>query len=426
MDHKFKCCNKSFIHYVCINCKEVIHKYCASKFKKQIRFLADNKIICCGSPDDSHTSSEGDSTENLERTIQELVEEREMKDKHFQKLKRNSELLIREATVREDELNEIIKNQEENIQKLRELITELKRSLGNYTKKVTQTAGTQTFVDTKTVSIGTDSSQSVKTNNSSTSTDINCVHADKQTATNETFIEASMQSKTCDRRKLLVLSDDYGRNVGKFLYRERRFHNFQIQSIYKPGASYQQVIENLEDLSRNFTNRDHVVIIAGSNNFTRATKYPLFKDIWNKVEKCRDLNFTLVNVPYKKKSVANHYIRKFNQKLSDFVVKINRYIPGRVDIVDVGDKTGGITKHQLCKEILRVTRSPRKSLSNLVFIESKTNIVEKVSQHSVSDKAEDTDSISEVVPAEVENNNKAAASVSNFLYPRLSQLDIAN
>lgn len=422
MDHKFKCCNKPFIHYICIYCRKIVHKYCISKFKKEIRFLSGNQIVCCDRQDDVNTPSESDATEALERTIRELREDKVMKDKHLQKLKRDSELLMKVATEREEELEEIVRNRDEKIQELREIITELKLSLGSYTKKVTQSASTQTFVNSKTVSIGTDDSQSVKTG--FMFSDSKHVDPDQQKGANVTLLKASTGSRTCKPRKLLVLSDDYGRNVGRSLYRKYGTKDFQTESIYKPGATYQQVIEDLEELCRDFTTRDHVVIIAGSNNFTTATKYPRFRDLWNRIKGCTNSNLTLVTVPYKKKSEINHCIRKFNQKLSDFVDKINRYIPGRVNIIDVNDTTGGIGGGELCKRILRITGSSQKSLSNLVFIRGETDVLETVIQHSPArtlDSDDDTSSTGDDNSPETQEETSTDSAESSFERPAGAQ-----
>lgn len=424
MDHKFKCCNKSFIHYVCINCNEVVHKYCASKLKKEIRFISENKIICCGSDDSPNEESAGDSTETLEKTIQELVEDKEMRDRHLQKIKKDSEMLVREATAREDELNELVMNQEAKIRQLRELIGELRLSLEVYTNKMTQAAGTQTVVDTKNVSTVTDNPQYVVAEHVRIdNTGIGCT--DQQTMTEIMPEEATKDGQINGSRRLLILSDDYGRNVARLLSEKYNSCNFSVESIYKPGANYQQVIENLEGLCRGYTKADHVVVIAGSNNFTRTPKYPLFRNLCDKIKKCANLNLTLVNVPYKTKSGINQYIHKFNQKLSDFIARVNNYIPGRVEIIDVNGRVGGVSREELCREIMRATRNTRSSLSNLVFVE--TNVAGDTDRHgSGHSSVELIASGTSTVIVDLEREGDVSAVNPGFLYPRLSQLKMTD
>lgn len=419
MDHKFKCCNKSFVHYVCINCNEVIHRYCASKLKKEIRFLSDNKIMCCDSTDSSNESTINDPTETLEKTIQELIEDRQTRDRHLEKLKRDREVLVMEATAREDELNELVTNQEAKIRQLQELVAELKLSLEVYTERVAQTAWTQTTVDTISVSTITDGPPHMV---------LGPVHVDEtrrlvtdQWTMTDTPKDPAGDCRSSCSKKCLVVSDDYGRNIARLLSRKFDADNFKIESVYKPGATYQQVIENLEGLCRDYTRGDYVVIIAGNNNFTGTTRYPLFKDLCDKIKKCSNLNLILVNVPYKKEPNVNQFIYKFNQKLSDFVAKVNNFIPGRIEIIDVNGIVG-VTKRGLCQEIIRVTRNTRNSLSNLVFVETDATVGIGRDYCSGQESEGDAAARTSAVITEMERGGDASVSNTSFLYPRLSQL----
>lgn len=82
----YKCCNRPFMHYVCVKCFSVIHKCCLSKYKNKIKHLRENKIVCCQSTEESF-SNDDDEKSILEKTINDLTDDSEMKTKHIKKLR---------------------------------------------------------------------------------------------------------------------------------------------------------------------------------------------------------------------------------------------------------------------------------------------------------------------------------------------------
>ena len=151
----YKCCkNKPFIHYVCEKCHGIYHKACISKFRKQIRFVKQNIINCCV---DDLSFNEPDEKSILEKTLSELTEDSEMKNKHIEKLTLNNKLILDEAQKREEELTELLVGHEKTIQELKQIIDELKKTMAKKTKtKTTNSVSTQTTKNiNKTVSTST-------------------------------------------------------------------------------------------------------------------------------------------------------------------------------------------------------------------------------------------------------------------------------
>lgn len=441
MDHKYKCCNKSFIHYVCTRCHEVTHKYCASKYKKTIRFISENKIICCGNDHDSDNDS---INENLEKTIRELEEDRDVRDRHIQKIKKEAELLIGEATVREEELNAALKNQEAKIQELESYVRDLKQSISIYTTKVTKTSSTQTTFIGKDASTLTTAVQGLDYPGCSLKVSDEGARPVREIPAPVTKSPGGLVYKRPSRGRILILSDDYGQGVASLLLRNPDLQDYSVESVYKPGATYKQVIEDIEALSRGYSNGDHVIVIGGSNNFTKTTRYPLFKDISDGIKKCLNSNVTLVTVPCRKNSSANRFIHKFNHKLCSFVNKLNGYIPHCIKVIDVNDNDSGVMKrHSLCKQIVHKIKSPRDSQNCLLFIETDNSVVHRSSlqydaaseEPSVSARSgnfaflspgTDLNNSAQEFSASVADKRKTPAGESseNFLYPRLSQWDL--
>ncbi|XP_072152444.1 uncharacterized protein [Bemisia tabaci] len=107
---------------------------------------------------------------------------------------------------------------------------------------------------------------------------------------NHSFIPDALPNST--KRNLLLLSASHGRGLS-FIFKDilGSNSNFNIISIFKPNAMIEHVIENLEDLTKNFTEEDIVVIIGGSNNFNSHSRwnvnrcYQKLNDIIERVKK---------------------------------------------------------------------------------------------------------------------------------------------
>ncbi|CAG9761200.1 unnamed protein product [Ceutorhynchus assimilis] len=71
------------------------------------------------------------------------------------------------------------------------------------------------------------------------------------------------------RKKILILCDEAGRGLNGLL--EKKFkQDYCVQCIIKPGAPYVDVIHNMEQLVKDFTKSDCVIVLAGSNEFQQG------------------------------------------------------------------------------------------------------------------------------------------------------------
>ena len=150
----FKCCTRTFNHYVCTQCHSVLHKHCiAQKIEMgKVRQLGNSTVICCNNVTDKTLSELEEKNSILEETLSELTMDSQHKSTHIEKIKQNYFDLLNEASEREDKLNKIIKNHEENIVGLQNKIKETESQLNEYKNKSFESCETQTHIDVKTSS----------------------------------------------------------------------------------------------------------------------------------------------------------------------------------------------------------------------------------------------------------------------------------
>ena len=222
-----------------------------------------------------------------------------------------------------------------------------------------------------------------------------------------------------NRSKLLILGDDLGRGLNKIISQMSSNGNYQIESVIKPGATYKQVIENMDLLTRNYSSKDHIVILAGSNNFTKKNGYPRFRDISDQIKKCSSSNITIATVPVSKNSNQNKFITKFNNKLSHFVTKLNNYVPGTISLLNISKTlTTNQNKIDICSQIVEIINCNH-VCKNLIFIDPHNNYIGNPGNMNTNNVSMECISLEDDATHCNENSR------ANFLYPRLSQLTLA-
>lgn len=469
----FKCCkSKHFIHYICVKCSSVFHKSCLPRLRKQISFLKENKIICCKDENESYFSDLDKDNSLLEKTVADLQEDSEIKNNYIQRLKRENKLFMEEAIKMEDEMSQTIQKQETIVRELEAQIRVLRKN-SSANNRIAKNESTQ--INLK--KITNDKSTSVVNilGNVSGVGNLNLNRTAETSKINSKIISNNDKSNSLiemnnsiptlkepvaqNHKKLLILGDDLGRNINKLTRQRLGNSTHQIESIIKPGASYMQVIHNVEVLTRTYSTQDHIIILAGSNDFSRDNRYPRFRDISDAIKKCSTLNIILATVPLTNDFKLNRFINKFNNKLSDFVTKLNNYISGSITLLKVNRRlTNRVSKHDICDEIIKLINM--KTLpKNITFIkcsdtdsvlaiekynllvseEVLTEVLEESSTSCVNkDDNKVTDGVKEselnyvneinLVNSSMMNDcvesPKEAVAKQSFLYPRLSQLQV--
>lgn len=424
----YKCCKtKPFMHYVCVKCHSIYHKSCVPKFKKQIRFVKLNKIICC--EDDLSYSELDEKSTVLEKTINDLTEDSEMKNKHIQKLKTNNKLILDEALQREEELNELLERRERIIHELKQYINELEKTIADKIKTTTSIS-TQTRKKRKKVNKTTSAStafpipeakdivqEHIPLNseiNQNTKIELDkLIDAINKVSENSILYEKNALNNK-HKKQILVLCDEIGTNIHWHLRKKVEQTSYEVTVIRKPGALLHQVMDNIESLTKKFTLEDFVVVMGGSNDILDNNSVPSFGKICNKLKQCTNTNVMFTSVIYSNaKSHKNKYIFKYNQKLNDFLYRFNGLVKGRVEYIEINNRR----RHPpcstlICNLLINSIFAKTVATKNLKFI----NVLSDVVISSASMQLQNNCTLNPIP----KDNEEI------FLYPRLSQVSLIN
>lgn len=212
--------------------------------------------------------------------------------------------------------------------------------------------------------------------------------------------------------RVLVLCDEYGRGLDTFLRKHlmSRGVRYGVEMVIKPGASFAGVVEDIDCLTRHYTSKDYVVVVAGSNDFHRG-KYPRFRLMIDKVRKCNHTNVVFLSVPYVL-ARANTRVYKYNVKLSEIVYRLNKCSEGFIGYIDFNLSGSAQSNKKLAAERLaRLIGSNHTLGKNLIFIRSQDGVINPVNRSNVA--GSQTLEAAELQPA-VPSPIKEPENVSNF------------
>lgn len=445
----FKCCkSKSFIHYVCIKCSNVFHKSCLHRYKKQISFVKENKVICCSDSEDSSYTFD-DEKSVLEKTINELTDDSDMKTQYIKKLKNEHEIFIKDALKVEEEMNELLKKKDEFINKLTKEIDMLNKKYVKDTKS-TKTIAIQTDNQVKTLPIDLNGKYSISVSEGPTTVKFAQTHTktnkDKffinntenkqkpgidsipiaiQSGTKNLNTELSGSTEVHNlkpfkketKKQILLLTDDA--NITWKVRKLLDLSKYAVTTVRKPGARLNQVMENIDALSKNFTLQDYIIILGGRNDIDKNNT-PSFRLICNKLKLCSHTNILFASIPYCKNATQkNKHIFKFNCKLNDFLCKFNSYTQGHVKYIEINnDGTVNPKTTRVVSHIIEAILSNKNSHKNLIFINTVDHIDDAI---RIQEETALNQSKSDVIEI-IEIQDKS----SSFLYPQLSEISFLN
>ena len=395
----YKCCkNKELHNYCCVSCNNIFHKSCIER--KTIIIIDKHKIYCSKKCAEKNDEKEINS---LKLTIDQLNLEIKERDNYIKIQKYTSQVFEDDVIEIENHYNIEIKNQKEKIKvleeklldeskkkmeaniaaclncdnmikdceilknkikKLKALNTRLQKKLDIHELKSSQLqdeitelkdmkAQTEENIINKTKSNDDILTQTGKETNINPDiieiidTDLENIAIEEnvpslrnyQNPEVENQINVNTTTPSELSRKMLLLCDDYGRELGSQLFKHFHRNIFTMETIVKPGASFSGVIEDIESLTKNYTLLDYVVIVAGSNDFINR-RYPLFRIINKKIKQCTHTNIIFTSVPYNKNKKLNSYIYKFNTMLSEYIFRLNKYSEGYIQLIDINNVKG--------------------------------------------------------------------------------------
>lgn len=122
--------------------------------------------------------------------------------------------------------------------------------------------------------------------------------------------------------RILIVGDSQSR-MSTVLLKDYVRTNHIIETIVKPGATFESVVDNLKSLTQSFGENDYIIIIAGTNNILK--KSPLNRNaVFKTYSDLRQTNCILVSVPFfNVNKHSNQDVENFNSELFNCVRSVN-------------------------------------------------------------------------------------------------------
>lgn len=94
--------------------------------------------------------------------------------------------------------------------------------------------------------------------------------------------------------KLIILADSHGKFLGH-LIQQRTVGN--VCSFIRPGAKFDQVVEEVTGHTSKLDKNDNLLVIAGTNNIERCSEKNLIGSICKLIEDTQHTNLSLATIP---------------------------------------------------------------------------------------------------------------------------------
>jgi hypothetical protein len=126
-------------------------------------------------------------------------------------------------------------------------------------------------------------------------------------------------------RKVVILADRHGKGIVDKL-RRKLPSDCNVMSCVSPDAPLHYFIKNYECTLSMLTKDDHVLVVAGSNDFDAESNDDTVRSFLSSLlelsDKCRNTNLTLATIPYRydvqELTVVNKLIKIANRALRTF------------------------------------------------------------------------------------------------------------
>lgn len=131
-----------------------------------------------------------------------------------------------------------------------------------------------------------------------------------------------LNSKT--KGRLLFVADSHAKRMWNMLDKDVG-DKFQVQVVTYPGAMFNNVANNLENMTQDFTKNDHAVFLAGSNDCSDGSNILISNLSLKKVEKTASrTNVHVISIPFRyDRPEKNFSIHCTNSKLRKSLSKLN-------------------------------------------------------------------------------------------------------
>lgn len=203
------------------------------------------------------------------------------------------------------------------IKKLRKMIINLKKEIKELKSNVTQlyqlSSNKNITVDKtnhrKTKNVNTQETLIVPTNSNNITAKIQKSKVVKDQYNNLSNINNSISKKS----RITILADSHGRHLSNIL--KDKLPDCDIQCIFKPNATWQNVVVDAKNLMADASKCDYVIICAGVNNALKGIKLPV-NSLLKTFEQLKHTNVFTLTLPYVSgRPVLNTFIETINEDL---------------------------------------------------------------------------------------------------------------
>ena len=239
------------------------------------------------------------------------------------------------------------------------------------------------------------------------------------------------QKETCNiKKRILLLSDQMGRGLDTKLDKKLST-NYSVQSIIKPFALLEDIIESVSILAKDFNSEDHIVVFAGYNNFCKNVNINV-SYLMEKLKSCINTNIIVLSTPICFKLIAK--CNNFNFKLKNLLYSYDKFTPNRLAFINSCEIAGRKHSNYKLSELIYnvITYSVCK---NLTYVKLEDNINNSIS-HSIENFISNVNINSSSSPNEnyppvaynTSSNNcqNLECTVSNSLFIDLETPDTSN
>lgn len=99
------------------------------------------------------------------------------------------------------------------------------------------------------------------------------------------------------KSRILFLADSHGREIFNILQSLDTAHEYKILNIFKPNAEFEEVIKDVATSTKDFNEKDYVVVFAGSNNALNNNTINI-NTLRNALNNLKGTNVVLISIPY--------------------------------------------------------------------------------------------------------------------------------
>ena len=91
-------------------------------------------------------------------------------------------------------------------------------------------------------------------------------------------IKSPTGESNCQIKKILLLGSSHGQDIGPLL-QNHLGTEYEITSIFRPNVPLENIVEDLANLGKDLTKKDHIVIVGVSGNSLERNYYSIEKDL---------------------------------------------------------------------------------------------------------------------------------------------------